>query len=27
LPAKACVTVARPDLSRYDRLTTEDGDD
>ncbi len=27
LPAKARVTVARPDLSRYDRLTREDGDE
>jgi len=27
LPAKACVTVARPDLSRYDRLTREDSDE
>jgi len=26
LPAKACVPVAHPDLSRYDRLTTEGGD-
>jgi hypothetical protein len=27
LPAKACVTVARPDLSRYDHLTREDSDE
>lgn len=27
LPAKACVAVARPDLSRYDLLTREDGDE
>lgn len=27
LPAKACVTVARPDLSRYDRLAREDGNE
>jgi transposase len=27
LPAKACVTVAQPDLSRYETLTREDGDE
>jgi transposase len=27
LPAKACVTVARADLSRYDQLTREDGNE
>jgi hypothetical protein len=27
LPAKACVTVAQPDLSRYEMLTRENSDE